>query len=651
MARMAGDRRVAGRAGRGGAPAAAGAGQRAGRATGPRSPPAPRSPAAVDAAEAELGDDRPGAAAPVGHRAAGPGHGRGADPGAGRRGRRRASPRSSPRVAEQPALGPDAAGRRSADRVGRRCRYSGGNVRHRGVRRSAARAGRRRSRACAGWSTAATTRPASPSSATASCRSRRRPASWRNLEKALGRARRRPDRHAPASGTPGGPPTARPTDRNAHPHLSTPTGAVAVIHNGIIENFARAARRAARRAGVELRQRHRHRGRRAPARPRRYADGAGGDAGRGACARSAAGSRARSRWSSPHADEPGRWSSPPAATRRWWSASATARCFLASDVAAFIAHTREARRARPGPGRRDHRRTATRSPTSHGDAGRAARRSTSTGTSPPPRRAATTTSCSRRSHEQPEAVADTLLRPASSTAGSCSTSSGSTDAGAARHRQGLRRRLRHRLPRRADRQVRHRALDPDPGRGRDGQRVPLPRPGARPHDAGRRDQPVRRDRGHAGGGPARAGAEGPGAGDLQHQRRADPARVRRRALHPRRPGDRRRRRPRRSSPRSPRATWSGWRWPRRAAPSTATRSPASSTRSRRCRTLSPQALGVIEPVRELAREHRRRQGGAVPRPARRLPGGARGCAQAQGAGLHARRGLRRPASSSTARSR
>ena len=49
----------------------------------------------------------------------------------------------------------------------------------------------------------------------------------------------------------------------------------------------------------------------------------------------------------------------------------------------------------------------------------------------------------------------------------------------------------------------------------------------------------------------------------------------------------------------------------------------------------------MEPVRELARELRRRDVGAVPRPARRLPGGARGRAQAQGARLHARRGLRR----------
>ena len=42
---------------------------------------------------------------------------------------------------------------------------------------------------------------------------------------------------------------------------------------------------------------------------------------------------------------------------------------------------------------------------------------------------------------------------------------------------------------------------------------------------------------------------------------------------------------------------------------------------------------------------------AVPRPARRLPGGARGRAQAQGAGLHPRRGLRRRRAQARLRSR
>jgi glucosamine--fructose-6-phosphate aminotransferase (isomerizing) len=53
---------------------------------------------------------------------------------------------------------------------------------------------------------------------------------------------------------------------------------------------------------------------------------------------------------------------------------------------------------------------------------------------------------------------------------------------------------------------------------------------------GRRYLPIRRDHGHADGGPPRAGPEGPGARDLQYQRLDHPARVRRRAVHPRRTG-------------------------------------------------------------------------------------------------------------------
>src|SRR4029450_11302512 len=46
-------------------------------------------------------------------------------------------------------------------------------------------------------------------------------------------------------------PHGGPTDRNAHPHIDC-TGRVAVIHNGIIENFA-ALREALTKAGHELR--------------------------------------------------------------------------------------------------------------------------------------------------------------------------------------------------------------------------------------------------------------------------------------------------------------------------------------------------------------------------------------------------------------
>ena len=54
----------------------------------------------------------------------------------------------------------------------------------------------------------------------------------------------------------------RPTDRNAHPHCDA-AGKIAVVHNGIIENYADPAPRAGgRRRGVC--QRHRHRSRGAP---------------------------------------------------------------------------------------------------------------------------------------------------------------------------------------------------------------------------------------------------------------------------------------------------------------------------------------------------------------------------------------------------
>ena len=119
--------------------------------------------------------------------------------------------------------------------------------------------------------------------------------------------------------THGGPPTATPT------RTSTPAGRFAVVHNGIIENFADAARRARGRRR-RVRQRHRHRGRRAPARPRLSPAArppATSSAGAGGAAR---GSRAPSPWSFAHADDPDTHRRRPPVHRRWWSASATARC-------------------------------------------------------------------------------------------------------------------------------------------------------------------------------------------------------------------------------------------------------------------------------------------------------------------------------------
>ena len=212
-------------------------------------------------------------------------------------------------------------------------------------------------------------------------------------------------------------------------------------------------------------------------------------------------------------------------------------------------------------------------------------------------------------------------------------------AGAARHRQGVHRRVRHRLPLRADRQAGHRALDAHPGRGRDGLGVPLSRPGARPADAGRRRSASRarpRTRSRPCGTPATSGRRcSRSATRTARRSRASPTPCSTRTPGPRSGW----RRPRRSSRRSPRSSSSGSRSRRRAARSTATRSSASTRRCAGCRTRSQQVLATVEPVRELARDIADSQGRAVPRPPRRLPGGARGRAQAQGTRLHARRGL------------
>ena len=92
-----------------------------------------------------------------------------------------------------------------------------------------------------------------------------------------------------ASATPAGRPTARPNDVNAHPHVDG-NGRVAVVHNGIIDNAARAAG-PARGRGRRPALRHRHRGARPPDRPSeaRHARGEG-DATR------CAGSRAPTAW-------------------------------------------------------------------------------------------------------------------------------------------------------------------------------------------------------------------------------------------------------------------------------------------------------------------------------------------------------------------
>ena len=130
-----------------------------------------------------------------------------------------------------------------------------------------------------------------------------------------------------------------------------------------------------------------------------------------------------------------------------------------------------------------------------------------------------------------------------------------------------------------------------------------------------------------------------GAGDLQHQRRADPAGVRRGALHPRRAGDRGGRDQDASWPRSRRCSLVGLALAQARGTKYGDEIAREFAALEAMPALMAQTLGVVEPVRELAREIARLEGGAVPRPARGLPGRAGGRAQAQGAGVHARRGL------------
>ncbi|MGR6966048.1 glutamine--fructose-6-phosphate transaminase (isomerizing) [Geodermatophilus sp. URMC 61] len=131
-----------------------------------------------------------------------------------------------------------------------------------------------------------------------------------------------------------------PTDRNAHPHLSA-DGKVAVIHNGIIENFA-ALRAECQAAGVEFSS-ETDTEVAAHLLARAYAELPAGP-GRLAEAMRAVSRRLEGAFTlvASHADEPDTL----VASRRnspLVVGVGDGEYFLGSDVAAFIAHTREAR--------------------------------------------------------------------------------------------------------------------------------------------------------------------------------------------------------------------------------------------------------------------------------------------------------------------
>ena len=101
-----------------------------------------------------------------------------------------------------------------------------------------------------------------------------------------------------------------PNDANAHPHLG-PTGRVAVVHNGILENYQALRGRTRRR---DVRVRHRHRGGRPPRRTRTRCAWTTPDLFDGGPRASSTGSRAPTRCASSRSTTPTRSWSP--STRR-----------------------------------------------------------------------------------------------------------------------------------------------------------------------------------------------------------------------------------------------------------------------------------------------------------------------------------------------
>ena len=362
-------------------------------------------------------------------------------------------------------------------------------------------------------------------------RGRKRAGKLANLEKALAddAAARRP---RPASATPAGPPTARPTTSTP-----TPTSATRAGSRWCTTGSSRTSptlRAEVEAAGDELLSETdteiaAHLLETGAGRRRRP--------DRRDAARSAGGSRARSRWS-PSTPRTRRASSRPGVTPRWSSGSARARTSSAPT----------SRRSSSTPARRwsSGRTRSSRSPAT------ASSVIGFDGTPAEGNRYHVDWDLSaaekdgydwfmrKEIFEQPRAIARRAARPPRRRRAAAARRGADLRRRAARGRQDHHHRLRHGVLRRPGREVRHRALDPHPVRGRAGPRVPLPRPDPDPVDAGGRDQPVRRDRRHPDGDPARAAAALEGAGDLQHQRLDDPARVRRGDLHPRRARDRRR---------------------------------------------------------------------------------------------------------------
>ena len=356
-----------------------------------------------------------------------------------------------------------------------------------------------------------------------------------------------------------------PTDANAHPHRGGDDGKLALIHNGIIENFHALQVRACRPTGVAFPS---ETDTEVVAHLLARAYDATGDLTEAMRAVVQAASRRLHPAGRPRRPaRRGRRRPPqqPAGRRprRGRELPRVRRRRLHRP------HPRRAR-ARPGPDRHDHPERR------HGHRLRRHARprastTTSTGTPPPPRRAATTTSWRRRSTSS-RTRSPTPCSAAPTRAAAWSwTRCGSPRRTCARSTRSSSSPAAPRAYAGHGRQVRDRALDPHPVRGRAGPRVPLPRPGRRRAHAGRRDlaSPARpwtpswRSSTPASWAPRPS----PSATPTARRSRASPTPSSTPTPAPRS----RSRRPRRSWPRSPPATSSGSTSPSCAAARSPTR--------------------------------------------------------------------------------
>lgn len=214
----------------------------------------------------------------------------------------------------------------------------------------------------------------------------------------------------------------RPTDRNAHPHRDA-AGKIAVVHNGIIENFA-VLRRELETAGVEFAS-DTDTEVAAHLVARAYRHGETADDFVGSVLAVLRRLEGHFTLVFANADDPGTLVAARRSTPLVLGIGDN-EMFVGSDVAAFIEHTREAVEL-------GQDQAVVITATATGSAistatmayklGAISAPSTSTGIWLPPKRAATSTSCSRRSPSSPPRW-PTPCSDTSWVAGSCSTSSG-----------------------------------------------------------------------------------------------------------------------------------------------------------------------------------------------------------------------------------